>query len=221
MAKPLYRDLCKREPSIPLFSQAWWLDTVCGQDQWDVALVEEHGEPKAAMPYVLQKERGFTVLRHPPLTQTLGPWLSPSKAKTAKRLSREKKLLTALIDQLPPFDHFTQNWHYTQTNWLPFYWRGFQQTTRYTYVLPELDDEPRLWQGLAQNIRGDIRKASERFHIKVRDDLGVDTFLALNKKVFDRQGKPRPYSDDLVCRLDQACRNRPSRWCRSRWSPYH
>lgn len=37
------------------------------------------------------------------------------------------------IDNLPKFDYFNMNFHYSITNWLPFYWRGFKQTTRYTY----------------------------------------------------------------------------------------
>lgn len=171
-------------------------------------MIEENGEPVASMPYVSRRELGFTVLKHPPLTQTLGPWVRPSRAKTAKRLSREKELLTALIDRLPPFDHFSQNWHYTQTNWLPFYWRGFRQTTRYTYVLPELADEATLWDELGTNIRGDIRKATNRFGLRVRDDLGLDAFLALNRKVFERQGRPVPFGEDVVRRLHDACRQR-------------
>ena len=39
----LYRALCAQEPSMPLFSQAWWLDATAGPGAWDVALVEKGG----------------------------------------------------------------------------------------------------------------------------------------------------------------------------------
>ncbi len=98
-----------------------------------------------------------------------------------------------------------QNWDHQNTNWLPFYWRGFNQTTRYTYVLSDLSNVDVLWSGLQTNIRTDIRKAENRFNLKVRDDVGLDTFLHLNRMTFERQGKGVPYTEEFVRRLDAAC----------------
>jgi hypothetical protein len=209
--KDFYRRACLSEKGIPLFSQPWWLDAVVGDQGWDVAAVESDGKLLASMPYVFRRRLGFDLSTQPPLTQALGPWLRPSSAKSAKSMSQQKDLMEALVGQLPPFDHFSQNWHHGQTNWLPFYWKGFKQTTRYTYVLAELGDEEALWKGLNQNIRTDIRKASERFSLSVRDDLGLPAFLDLNRKVFARQGKTLPYPESLVHRLDQACESRGCR----------
>jgi len=158
-----YRHLCNTEPAVPIFSRDWWLDAACGPDGWGVTSVENGDEIIAAMPYHVKHKYGFTFLTQPPLTKMLGPWLRPSLAKYAKMLGEQKRLLQALIDQLPSFDHFAQKWHYHYTNWLPFYWRGFRQTTRYTYVLPDLADEKQLWDGLQDNIRREIRKAENRF----------------------------------------------------------
>ena len=206
-----YRALCIQEPSIPLFSQAWWLDATAGADGWDVALVEKGDAIVAAMPYVLRKSYGFTLLGQPALTQTLGPWLRETGGKSSTRLAQHKDWLQALIDQLPPFDHFTQNWHWERSNWLPFYWKNFHQTTRYTYILHELGDEQVLWQGLRENIRTDIKKASNRFKLRVRDDLAIEDFLVLNRMTFDRQGMNIPYTDAFVHKLDQACVARQAR----------
>lgn len=209
--KDFYRSASVSENSIALFSQPWWLDAVSGDQNWDVAVVESDGKLVASMPYVRSKRFVFNVSTQPPLTQTLGPWLKPSSARSAKSLSQQKDLMEALIGQLPPFDQFSQNWHYSQTNWLPFFWKGFQQTTRYTYALANLRDQDLLWKGLNQNIRTDIRKASERHSLRVRDDLGLAAFLELNRKVFARQGKALPYPESLVHRLDQACEARACR----------
>lgn len=206
-----YRTLCATEPSIPLFSQAWWLDATAGEKGWDVALVEKGGAIVAAMPYVPRKRHGFTLLGQPALTQTLGPWLREAAGKSSTRLAQQKDLLQALIEQLPPFDHFTQNWHWSLGNWLPFYWAGFQQTTRYTYILNELGDEQALWQGLQENIRREIKKASSRFHLRVRTDFSVGDFLHLNRMTFDRQGMALPYTEAFVHALDQACAARQAR----------
>lgn len=203
-----YRALCGREPSIPLFSQAWWLDVLAGAGHWDVALVENGGQILASMPYVVRRRKGMVLLGHPPLTQTLGPWLRNTSAKQATRLGRQKDLMKQLIAELPHYDHYSQNWHYSQTNWLPFYWAGFAQTTRYTYRLPDLSSEQMLWNGLQANIRTDIKKGQGRFALQVRTDLGVDDFLRLNVQTFQRQGMDLPYSEELVTRLDQACTQR-------------
>lgn len=206
-----YRTLCSQEPSIPLFSQAWWLDATAGEGAWDVALVEKGGAIVAAMPYVPRKRYGFTLLGQPALTQNLGPWLRETDGKSSTKLAQHKDWLQALIDQLPPFSHFTQNWHWRMGNWLPFYWAGFQQTTRYTYILHTLGDEPALWSGLRENIRTDIKKASNRFQLRIRDDLTVDEFLALNRMTFARQDMALPYTEAFVHKLDQACVARQAR----------
>lgn len=200
-----YRQFCGVESSVPLFSQDWWLDVVAGQEGWNAALVEKGGLVVAALPYTLGRKLFFHVSTQPPLTQSLGPWLSPSSAKRSKALARQKALMDALIDQLPQFDHFQQNWHPSQTNWLPFRWHGFEQTTRYSYAITGLQNMDEVWSGFDQNIRTDIRKAQERFGLRVRTDLPLDTFLGLHKMVFGRQGKVLPYPEDLVRRLHTAC----------------
>lgn len=210
-AREAYRNLCATEKSIPLFSQAWWLDATAGESNWDVAIVEKGGEVFASMPYISKTRRGFTMLGQPALTQTLGPWLRDSDAKYAKKLSQQKELMAGLISQLPAFHHYAQSWNYQNNNWLPFFWSNFKQTTRYTYVLHDLSDEKAIWSGIQQNIRTEIRKASDRFNVRVRDDLSVDDFLSLNRLVFERQGMKLPYSENYVKKIDQACISKNAR----------
>lgn len=208
----LYRQLCRQEEGIPLFSQDWWLDATAGAENWDVALVADKNERiNASLPYMLAKRRGLVYLGQPQLTQALGPWLRQIDGKTATRLAREKEWLRALIEQLPPFDHYAQNWDWRSQNWLPFHWAGFRQTTRYTYILHDLMDEQVLWQGLQENIRTDIKKAGNRFRLRVRDDLTLDDFLPLNRMTFDRQEMALPYSEAFVRRLDLVCQERQAR----------
>lgn len=189
--------------SFTIFTQPWWLDAVV-PGAWDKVVVEKNGEIYARLPYVIRKRWGFTLLTMPPLTQTLGPWLRASPGKYTSRLSEQKKLMTQLIEQLPPFDLFRQRFHYSVTNWLPFYWKGFRQTTRYTYVIEDLTDLDGVWKEQRKNIRSDIRKAQKQ--LKVCCDLGLDVFLDLNEMAFKRQGLALPYSRELVARLDSACR---------------
>ncbi|WP_148415798.1 GNAT family N-acetyltransferase [Noviherbaspirillum massiliense] len=206
-AKELYRDFSVQEESIPIFSRAWWLDATAGPENWDVALVVSGGQIKASMPYMMRRRFGLRVLSQPALTQTLGPWLRPLKesAGPAKKLSQDQELMDELIAQLPRFDYFNQNWHYSLTNWLPFSWRGFQQTTCYTYVINDLRDMGKVWAGFHNNVRRNCKTATERYRITIREDLPLNDYLALNRMTFQRQGMEVPYPDDYVRRLDAAC----------------
>src|SRR5690606_23353867 len=72
--KEKYKKLCTEEPSIPIFSQDWWLDATAGSHNWDVALVENRDNIAACMPYVTNKRAGLKISTVPPLTYCLGPW---------------------------------------------------------------------------------------------------------------------------------------------------
>ena len=209
--KDKYRHLCTEEKSIPIFSQDWWLDATAGSRNWDVALAENGDKIVACMPYMKNRRGGLKISTTPPLSYCLGPWMRPVNAKQVNCIGRQKDALEKLIEQLPAFDHFKQQWHYTQTNWLPFYWRGFEQTTQYTYVLNLQSDAERTWQGLHESTRREIRKATGRGGLRVRDDLTVDAFLPLHKKVYERQNQRLPYSEDVVKLLDKACIGRDRR----------
>lgn len=205
--KKKYRQFCEEQPTIPIFSQAWWLDLVAGDD-WDVCLVEKGNEIYASMPYVVRNRFGLTLLVQPPLTQALGPWIRPSTAKYSKGLSQQKDLMEGLIDQLPKYHYFSQNWHYSITNWLPFYWRGFEQATGYTYVLNDLSDADEIWQEFMVNIRTDVRKAGDKLGLKVITDLPLSVFLDLNRLTFERQGMSLPYSESFVNKLVRQAKER-------------
>lgn len=172
--------------------------------------MSEGGRIVACLPYVIQRRYGLVFLKMPPLTQTLGPWFAPLPGKPATILGRQKDLVEELVAGLPAHDHFSQSFHSEVTNWLPWYWLGFRQTTAYTYQLDNLADESSLWGNLLPKVRTDLGKARDRLGLSVRTDLPVEQFLQLNQQVFARQGLTAPYSDDLVRRVDAACvtRNR-------------
>jgi hypothetical protein len=183
-----------------LFQEPWWLDAVA-PGQWKAVTVERGGAVVARMPYIMRRRYAMTWCDLPPLTQTLGPWLTPAAANgsTARRIADEKELMNALIAGLPPADLFRQSFSYAVTNWMPFHWAGFRQTTRYTYVLEDLSDLDRLWAGLLTDARTAVRKAEKR--LVLRDDLGVACLYELVTMTFRRQGLAPPYSQALLERV--------------------
>ncbi|MDR1102476.1 MAG: GNAT family N-acetyltransferase [Tannerella sp.] len=206
MSKETYRTLCRTEESIPLFSQDWWLDAVCGEANWDVLLIEENGRALAAWPLYQPRPRLVVM---PPWTQTAGIWFAPfpDDMKYASVLERRQSLCRQLIDRLNPRVFF-QQFPYTFTDWLPFYWAGYRQTTRYTYLLHNLKDTERLWNALNQNLRRNIRKAREQYRITVQKGIPVDDFLRIQSMTYERQHKKNSLPDGVLRRLINLCRAR-------------
>jgi len=93
--KEKYRDFCTTEPEIPIFSKDWWLDSVCGEINWNVLLLEKDNKIVASMPYYTTKKMMLYMIFMPKLTQSMGPYIKyPKKQKYEKKLSYEKEVLT-------------------------------------------------------------------------------------------------------------------------------
>jgi Acetyltransferase (GNAT) domain len=194
--KDKYRAFCKSATDLPIFMQDWFLDVVC-QDDWDVVLVENNAGIMAALPFFLKRKYGFKYITMPLLCKMMGPYLLP----IYRTIEHEHKLFEALIVQLPEVDRFVQDFHYTYQNWLPFYWKGYQQTTRYTYLIPRLGDLAAVWNGVYRSYRNNIFPKAKEL-LTVRTDLSLEVFFAVHQKTFDRQGIKVPFSFEYLSRLD-------------------
>ena len=199
--KQVYRQFAERE-KLPIFMQPYWLDAVCEPGMnWDVILYERGGEIWGSFVYVVKKKYGFTLITMPKLTQFLGPYIKyPKGQKYYKKLSWEKEVMNYFIDNLPKFDFFNTNFHFSITNWLPFYWRGFKQTTRYTYVIDRDIPLDHLTKEFETDVRRRRRKA-EKLGVKVVESNDIEKFYKLNKMTFSRKKKNIPYSFELVKNL--------------------
>jgi lipid II:glycine glycyltransferase (peptidoglycan interpeptide bridge formation enzyme) len=200
--KDKYRELCKIEKTIPIFSKDWWMDAVCGENNWDVLLIEKNDEIIASMTYYMRKKYGLKIITQPSLTQTSGIWIKyPKGQKISKRLSYQKEVMNNIINQLEELkpDYYCQNFHYSIDNWQPFYWRGFQQTTRYTYIIEDLSNLDMLYKNMSANQRNHLKKASKT--IKCEQNNDPDLFYKINTLTFKRQNKETPYSLEIVKRI--------------------
>jgi len=184
------------ETTIPLFSQDWWLDCVCGEDKWDVLLIEQNGAVEASFPFYMPVSKVITM---PPLTKTMGIWFNPAfiLPNYTKELLRKQRLCTAMIQQLPAFSSFLQNFHHTFTDWLPFYWAGFKQTTRYTYVLPDIRNESEVWNNFSKEMKKNIIQAQTKYKLTVKRGIDSESFIALHGYIM----KGKSHTDRNFCRL--------------------
>jgi len=210
--KEKYIEFCGQKGNVPVFSQPWWLDAVC-QGEWDVILIEQNGKIIASFPYYKKmKAMGiFTYIEMPKLSQKLGPYIvydSDKSLKESKKIAYEHEIYNAIIDKLPKFDNFVVNFDWKYKNWLPFYWRGFKQTTRYTYLLDNIKDHDNRIKNYAKYKKQNIQKAKKK-KLTIKYDLSKEAFYSYFESVICEERKESvSFSKKLFERLYDAIHER-------------
>jgi Acetyltransferase (GNAT) domain len=215
--KEKYLFFCQTETTIPIFMQPWWLDVVCQKGKWGVFLFEKNNEIVAASTYFLCQKAGLTYMVQPPLTPYSGIWWQEKLFnKKYQQYHHVKTILNQWIAQFPNVTFFQQQYHYNLTDWQPFYWQGFQQTTRYTYILNLLQGAEQLFSHFHDTTKRKIRKATDRnleiLRFESETDTTVfDTFYHLNTLTFQKQGLKNPIHPALFKRLDAVLKEKQQR----------
>lgn len=197
--RDLYRSFAADAPDLPLFMQPWYLDVVCEGGHWDAVLIQKGERTIAALPFFLKQKLGWKYITMPQLCKQLGPYLLPEY----RSLKWEMRLYKDLIAQLPAgLAAFEQNFNYSVTNWLPFYWKGFKQTTLYSYILSLSDSEALIFKNIEKNYRQKIRSAEASLNI--RHDLPLTELHRLMGLSFERQGLKPPIALSFLQKLYNA-----------------
>lgn len=181
--KQLYQQFCAQEKDIPLFLKYSWFNALYSETEWEVAVVEKKGNVIGVLPYVITKKKGFNLITPQFLSPYQGVWIKyPEGQKYASKIGFEKEVMNSLIEQLPKVAAFKQNFLPQITNWMPFNWKGFEQTTRYTYIINNLSDTDQVFTDFKDNIRREIRKAEKSLVASTADD--IDLMYQLKLKVY-------------------------------------
>ncbi len=195
--KDKYRAFCETRDDIPIFSEPWWLDAVCVDGDWDVCLAGKGGIIQGAMPFYQTTLKGLHVIKMPLLTPYLGVQIfaQPQEEKAVD----EQKITLELILQIPKAAYIQQLHHPNYSNWLPYYWAGFKQTTMYTYLL-NIKNTDIVYLGFRKNLKRNLKKASKELTCQSSNDL--ELFYKINKATFERQKMDIPYSYNFLKNLD-------------------
>jgi len=206
-SKERYRLICEAEGSrIPVFQQHWWMETVCTGKEWDVAIAEDDkGRVLAVLPYLYRRRFGMRYVLQPQLTQFSGPYfLYPADMSDARHVDFAHKAADLLIDQLEGLhlDYYMQRFAPAVTDWLPFYWRGYKQQTRYTYRIDDISDTERVFDSF------DKSKERQRRIRRIADSYSVDaeidaaTFCTFHAEYWQSRGErdilPREFMQRVI-----------------------
>lgn len=196
---------CDVADDVPLFCKAWWLDCVCGTGDWDVAIVDEGGEIKAALPFRLHRPKKVLHLAMPLYTPYLGPYLRIAKVKYDEVLGETHELLEKCIVQLPSNASTDLRLFPEFLDGLPFLWHGYSVLTSWTYRVDlSLFEEEAHWLKMSGRARTEIRKAANSSRLTVTA-ASPDVLLEQYKKTWARQGLSLPCPEDFFYRLCNVC----------------
>ena len=188
-----------------IFVAPWWLDATA-PGHWGKAEVVRGGTRLAELPYTLWRERlGFMRLGVGPFSPRMGPVFYLEGAKQATRIARENELVAELVATLPRYDYLSFTMPARVTNWLPFHWLGFHQTTRYSYVLDQIGNGQLAWGEMAEPTRRAIRKAQRQLGMA---DGDAGALMRLARSTSDRAGIRMRYGIEQLSAAESAARQR-------------
>jgi hypothetical protein len=191
------------DAKIPIFFNPWYLDIVCQKGAWDVIIYEDGNEGIAGfLVFYTTKKYGRKGIIMPPLTPYSGIWLNAMN--TSKVESNNKKstsIIQKLIEGIPQnISLYTQSFHSSFNNGLPFYWKKYTQTVRYTFYIENLKE----WtiDNIATNARNKIKKASKNLIVEASDDKA--TLYHLVSQVMNDKGMQMTLTREMFFELDEA-----------------
>lgn len=203
--KKNYCKFCEKT-YVPIYSKPWWLDAVCGSENWDVWLYRSGEDILAAMPYYKERRGEYRYITKAIWTQNNGIiFCHAPEAKLVARQIFEEKVIDAactFIESLG-LDVYEQQFHYSFRNWLPFFWNGYTALTRYTYVLDDITDINATWEQMSSKARKLVRKGQR--NAQILTGLNPDIFYVEHEKVFLKQDLPCPFTQERWERLYRAC----------------
>ena len=204
-AKETYNELCGAEGcDVPLFLQYWWMDTVCCGKEWDVALVyDNQGQVIGAMPYLIASRMGMRYVLQPQLTQYNGPWYHyPEGMDESRRLSFERMVADQLLAQLDKLHlaYYQQNFSPAVTDWLPFYWQGYSQTTRYTYRIDDISNMDQVFARFDSHYRQKKILQAEK-QLTADTDISPECFADYHAAYWKQRGASDLLTKEFIVRV--------------------
>ena len=179
------------------------MDAVCVKGNWDVVMEQdEKGDLLGVLVYHIRKYKGFTLILMPPMTAYNGLYFFyPEGTKKHSMVSYQNKVTEALFSKLPKCSLYFQQFHPKYNNWLALYWKGYKETTRYTYLMDKTIGEPVLRKNLKGNLRRSFKNIIEECTI---EDHGFESFWPQLEKSFKARGRDVPYNKQVMSNLFDA-----------------
>lgn len=210
-SQDLYREWSSQVTDLPVFQRSWWMDAVCGVGGWTTVLVYDNtDEVRAAIALPLGSKWGLKTRIQPLMTPFSGPYFSlpPSDERTEiKTKTLYWEIMDHLISALPAVHIEAFHLNPEIEDWLPFHWKGYKQTTKYTFRLP-MGDAENIFGQFRGNVRTHIRKAEQSLIVESSDD--IEALYNVHLASFDRKNNISPIQLEYLQKIYKACQQNDS-----------
>lgn len=184
-----------------IFDYSWWSDILTKGDFKICALFDEDYLIVAGivLPFFSRKH-----IHNPILTQSMGilyeDMSKRNNMRLQKQLTKQKEYAIALWDFLvKDIDRLSVQFNYHFDYWSPLYWKGCEQTTKYTFVIDYGDYNPEEeFKRFSKGHKWILNRVEKKSDLKVVETEDVDEYLRESLKTYERQGTKRAYSDEVV-----------------------
>jgi hypothetical protein len=193
------------DPLMPsVFHQDWWLNIVA-PGQYEQAEVRDKGRIVGRLPYVVSRQRFFSIAVMPQLTHALGPAIDAGRGSVNTQMLNRLQIMKELAAQLPPLGLFWQNCHRQVSDVIAFQGCGFDATAHFSSEI-EPAPEAALWAAMRDKTRNVIRRSTERNRVDELDDPAI--FQAFYQRNLGAAGRETYFDLGLIASLFEACRAR-------------
>lgn len=191
---------------VSVFASPWFLDAVCGKENWDVVYAEKNPDVFGYWPFFQYKKNGFDVLTVPPSVLFLDPVLSiPNSISGYKRDSAIKFLISRLVTKLPKSTKV--QFGVSSLNDYPslFSWNKFQVLARSHYRIERNQQYDEVCEKYQPGLKRQLKKAYTCVKL---EEGSVEGFSGVYAKTFEKRGVDAPLTKPQIVTLFNEGRKR-------------
>ncbi len=175
-----------------VFDSARWAG-LFGPSLRRIGIFEAGGALRGGFSLWKERRLRLQVLRNPPFTPQIGPFLESRATNAAARTAEQRNVVEAMAAYLEDAGAavISLGLSLGVVDCLPFYWRGYKVVPHYTHRIDLAQDEVSLLAAFSKERRNDIRKA-EKDGIEVGEAKDTRSIRNLVTQTFARSGKNFP-----------------------------
>lgn len=194
-----------------IFDYSWWIDILTKGDFRICALFDDDHFIVAGIVLPFYKKG---IIHMPILTQSLGILFEDMSKRNNMRLQKQMTTQKEYTNTIWGFiegdiKSINLQFNYNYDYWSPLFWKGCQQTTRYTYIIDYSGYVPEEeFKRFSKGHKWILNKVEKKSDLKVVETDNVDEYLNESIKTYERQGTKRIYSDEIVKKLYKELKQR-------------
>jgi len=197
----LWDDFVKQSLQGSIFSYTWYLNALAVK--YTILCVFDKNESIFAG--IILAKNHINTYSNPMLDKYLGVLFKQEETLSQKIISRQYKAMELLAKELKRYQSFDYYFHPEFKNWIPFYWNGFAQQTRYTYQINLTQEIDELHKKFHGNLKNDIKNAI-KLGVSIKRDIEFEGVYSIVEKTFRRQGSKAPFDKlklkDFISKLN-------------------